>query len=174
MIERIGWMKNADAGRLLDQVDLILMQLATFSGLSNDTMSRTFAYRFMDIGRHLERASKTSMLLNYAFRTLKPQDINQWELVLEVTDTVMTYRRRYRTRLHPTALLDLLLLDIETPRAIGYLAARIENLVQGLPVQQLVGRKTQLQISIPDPCWSSDGTNWGFDDYSGVGEETAV
>ena len=82
------------------------------------------------------------MLLNYAFRTLKPQDINQWELVLEVTDTVMTYRRRYRTRLNPTALLDLLLLDIETPRAIGYLAARIENLVQGLPVQQLVGRKT--------------------------------
>ena len=99
MIERIGWMKNADAGRLLDQVDLILMQLATFSGLSNDTMSRTFAYRFMDIGRRLERASKTSML-NYAFRTLKPQDINQWELVLEVTDTVMTYRRRYRTRLN--------------------------------------------------------------------------
>ena len=38
-----------------------------------------------------------------------------------------------------------MLLDIETPRAIGYLTARIENLVQGLPVQQLVGRKTQLQ-----------------------------
>jgi uncharacterized alpha-E superfamily protein len=145
MIERIGWMKHADAGRLLDQVDAILMQLATFSGLNNDTMSRTFAHRFMDIGRHLERASKTLMLLNYAFQSLKPQDINQWELILEVTDTVMTYRRRYRTRLHPTAILDLLLLDTETPRAIGYLAQRLEHLVQGLPVQQLVGRKTQLQ-----------------------------
>jgi len=85
------------------------------------------------------------MLLNQAFKTLKPQDVNHWELVLEVTDTVMTYRRRYRTRLHPTAILDLLLLDVETPRAIGYLAARLENLVHGLPVQQLVGRKTQLQ-----------------------------
>ncbi|MBU24549.1 MAG: hypothetical protein CMD99_00770 [Gammaproteobacteria bacterium] len=145
MIERIGWMKHADAGRLLDQVDSILMQLATFSGLNNDTMSRTFANRFMDIGRHIERASKTLMLLNQAFKTLKPQDVNHWELVLEVTDTVMTYRRRYRTRLHPTAILDLLLLDVETPRAIGYLAARLENLVHGLPVQQLVGRKTQLQ-----------------------------
>ncbi|MDC0378959.1 circularly permuted type 2 ATP-grasp protein [Litorivicinus sp.] len=145
MIERIGSMKHADAGRLLDQVDAILMQLATFSGLNNDTMSRTFAHRFMDIGRHLERASKTLMLLNYAFQSLKPQDINQWELILEVTDTVMTYRRRYRTRLHPTAILDLLLLDTETPRAIGYLAQRLEHLVQGLPVQQLVGRKTQLQ-----------------------------
>ncbi len=145
MIDRIGWMKHADAGRLLDQVDSILMQLATFSGLNNDTMSRTFANRFMDIGRHIERASKTLMLLNHAFKTLKPQDINQWELVLEVTDTVMTYRRRYRTRLHPTAILDLLLLDVETPRAIGFLVARLENLVHGLPVQQLVGRKTQLQ-----------------------------
>lgn len=145
MIDRIGLMKHADAGRFLDQVDSILMQLATFSGLNNDTMSRTFANRFMDIGRHIERASKTLMLLNHAFQTLKPQDINHWELVLEVTDTVMTYRRRYRTRLHPTAILDLLLLDVETPRSIGYLAARLENLVLGLPVQQLVGRKTQLQ-----------------------------
>ncbi len=145
MVERIAMMKYADTGRLLDQTDAILMQLATFSGLNNDTMSRTFANRFMDIGRHLERASKTLMLLSYAFRTLKPQDINQWELLLEVTDTVMTYRRRYRTRLHPTAILDLLLLDIETPRAIGYLAARLEIQVKGLPVQQLVGRNTRLQ-----------------------------
>ena len=37
------------------------------------------------------------------------------------------------------------MLDVETPRAIGFLVARLENLVHGLPVQQLVGRKTQLQ-----------------------------
>ena len=145
MAERIAMMKYADTGRLLDQTDAILMQLATFSGLNNDTMSRTFANRFMDIGRHLERASKTLMLLSHAFRTLKPQDINQWELLLEVTDTVMTYRRRYRTRLHPTAILDLLLLDVETPRAIGYLATRLEIQVKGLPVQHFVGRNTRLQ-----------------------------
>ena len=145
MVERIGWMKQADAGRLLDQVDLILMQLATFSGLTNDTMSRTFANRFMDIGRHLERASKTLILLNYAFQSLKASDINQWEMVLEVTDTVMTYRRRYRTRLHPTAILDLLLLDVETPRSLGYLGQRIEMQVNALPVQSMGSRKTQLQ-----------------------------
>ena len=57
MIERIGWMKMQMRVDYLT-VDLILMQLATFSGLSNDTMSRTFAYRFMDIGRHLERARR--------------------------------------------------------------------------------------------------------------------
>ena len=145
MVERISWMENADAGRLLDQVDLILTQLATFSGLNHDTMSRTFAFRFMDIGRHLERASKTLVLLNYAFKTLKPNDINQWELVLEVTDTVMTYRRRYRTRLHPTTITDLLILDVETPRSVGYLSAVLENQVSGLPVQSLGSRKTQVQ-----------------------------
>ncbi|MDB4021039.1 circularly permuted type 2 ATP-grasp protein [Litorivicinus sp.] len=145
MINRIAWMKRSDAGRLLDQVDLILMQLAAVSGLNNDTMSRTYANCFMDIGRHLERASKTLILLNYAFQSLKPQDVSQWEMVLEVTDTVMTYRRRYRTRLHPTAILDLLLLDADTPRSISYLAARLEKLVNTLPVQQLGSRKTQLQ-----------------------------
>jgi uncharacterized alpha-E superfamily protein len=145
MVERIGWMGQAEAGRLLDQVDLILMQLATFSGLINDTMSRAFANRFMDIGRHLERASKTLILLNYAFKTLKASDINHWEMVLEVTNTVMTYRRRYRTRLHPTAILDLLLLDVETPRSLGYLGQRIETQVNALPVQSMGSRKTQLQ-----------------------------
>ncbi len=145
MVVRMAAMKQADAGRLLDQVDLVLMQLATFSGLNNDTMSRTFANRFMDIGRHLERASKTLILLNYALHTLKPQDIDQWEMVLEVTDTVMTYRRRFRTRLHPTAILDLLLLDVETPRSLSYLSARLERQVHALPVQQLGSRKNQLQ-----------------------------
>lgn len=145
MVARLSAMRHADAGRLLDQVDVILMQLATFSGLNNDTMSRTFANRFMDIGRHLERASKTLTLLNYAFHSLKPQDVSHWETVLEVTDTVMTYRRRFRTRLHPTAILDLLALDVETPRSLSYLAARLERQVNSLPVQSLGARKTQLQ-----------------------------
>jgi uncharacterized alpha-E superfamily protein len=100
------------------------------------------------------------MLLNYAFQSLKPQDINQWELILEVTDTVMTYRRRYRTRLHPTAILDLLLLDTETPRAIGYLAQRLEHLVQGLPVAT-VGRAEDSTpaVGVSDSCESSDVAN---------------
>ena len=145
LIARANQIRTDDPGRLLDQIEAVLMQLASFSGLNNDTMSRTFANRFMDIGRHLERASRTLVLLHYGYQTLTPQHANEWEMILEVTDTVMTYRRRYRTRLHPVAILDLLLLDEETPRAIGYLASRIERQVASLPVQQLGGRKTQLQ-----------------------------
>ena len=143
MIDRIGWMKHADAGRLLDQVDSILMQLATFLGLNSDTMSRTFANRFMDIGRHIKRASKT-MLLNHAFKTLAAGYQSMG---------VGPRGNRYRDDL-PATLQDsapsysdfgFTVAGRRDATAIGFLVARLENLVHGLPVQQLVGRKTQLQ-----------------------------
>lgn len=115
--------------RLLDEV--ILLQTAIY-GLNNETMSRTQALRFMDIGQHLERANQTSALLEHVFVRVKP-DAHLMEALLRMADTLMTYRRRYRSELNPIAIIDLLLLDTTTPRSVGYQISRLRQQTADLP-----------------------------------------
>lgn len=115
--------------RLLDEV--VLLQTAIY-GLNNETMSRTQALRFMDIGQHLERASQTSALLEHVFVHVQP-DAQLMEALLRMADTLMTYRRRYRSELNPIAIIDLLLLDTSTPRSVGYQISRLRQQTAELP-----------------------------------------
>jgi uncharacterized alpha-E superfamily protein len=50
-----------------------------------------------------------------------------WEVVLTITDNLTAYRRRYRSALHPTAIIDLLLFDEDNPRAVGYQLRRLHR-----------------------------------------------
>ncbi|MFP8967998.1 circularly permuted type 2 ATP-grasp protein [Pokkaliibacter sp. CJK22405] len=116
--------------RALD--DVILLQSAIY-GLNNETMSRTQTLRFMDIGQHIERAMQTTSLLESVFVKNPMPTATLMEAVLRKADTLMTYRRRYRTELHPVAIIDLLLLDEGTPRSVGYQCARLKRQVNLLP-----------------------------------------
>ncbi len=114
---------------LLD--DMVLLQTAIY-GLNNETMSRTQALRFMDIGQHLERALQTSSLLQRIYSQEYPSAAVM-EALLRMADTLMTYRRRYRSELNPLAILDLLLLDNTTPRSVGYQISRLQRQTAALP-----------------------------------------
>jgi uncharacterized circularly permuted ATP-grasp superfamily protein/uncharacterized alpha-E superfamily protein len=126
----LNWKQPQKMVRLLD--DVIVLQTAIY-GLNNETMSRTQSLRFIDLGQHLERALQSVTLLQEVF--LRPQSCtaSMLESVLRITDTLMTYRRRYKTELHPLAVIDLLLLDDITPRSVGYQCARLASQIQLLP-----------------------------------------
>lgn len=57
------------------------------------------------------------------------------EAVLEVTDSIMTYRSRYLLRLEPDATLDLLITDETNPRSILFQLERIAEVMGPLPVE---------------------------------------
>ncbi len=109
------------------------MRLSAVAGLVADSMTRGPAFWFLDFGRRVERALGTASLLRAGmFNTVHFVD-PMGESILEVTDTVMTYRRRYRSRLHPAGVLDLLLIDPNNPRSVGYQLARMRELVSSFP-----------------------------------------
>jgi len=115
--------------------DIILLQTALY-GLNNETMSRTQALRLMDLGQHIERGLQTAALLQLVF--VPPQGAPRpsaplMEAVLRLADTVNTYRRRYRSQLHPLAVIDLLVFDDSTPRSVGYQCLRIQRQCADLP-----------------------------------------
>jgi len=116
---------SARQARELLEEELILV--AAFSGLNNETMPHHQGWLFFDIGRYLERVVRTLDLFKLAFITARNPGVPLWEVVLTITDNLTTYRRRYRSALHPTAIIDLLLFDEGNPRSVGYQLRRLQR-----------------------------------------------
>jgi uncharacterized alpha-E superfamily protein len=99
-----------------------------FAGISNATMSHNEGWHFGQIGRYLERADKTSRILDVKYFILlpSPQDIGtaldelQWIALLRSTSGYEMYRKQQRYRLDPTSIAEFLLLDREFPRSMRF------------------------------------------------------
>lgn len=112
-----------------------LTLLAAFSGFTNETIPHHHGWRFLDIGRHLERVLYTLELFKLAFIAARNPGVPLWEVVMTTTDNLTAYRRRYRSALHPAAIIDLLLFDEDNPRSIGYQLRHLQAQIGRLPQQ---------------------------------------
>lgn len=136
-INALSPVPSASAGRRA--CEEIVTQLSAFFGLCNETMPHHFGWRFMDIGRFIERVLHTLELLQLALIEAREPGVALWEVVLATTDNVTAYRRRYRSELHPTAILDLLLFDEGNPRSVGYMLKRLCRQIERLPQSEASG-----------------------------------
>jgi len=98
-----------------------------FVGITEVTMSHNEGWHFGRLGRMLERADKTSRILDVKYFILlrsvqdvgTPFDDVQWAAVLRSASAFEMYRKRHG-RISPKAVVEFLLLDREFPRAIQY------------------------------------------------------
>ena len=118
---------NMGARQARELLEEGLMVLTAFCGLNNETMPHHQGWLFFDIGRYLERVLHTLNLFKLAFITARHPGVPLWEVVLTITDNLTAYRRRYRSALHPTAIIDLLLFDEGNPRSVGYQLRRLQR-----------------------------------------------
>jgi uncharacterized circularly permuted ATP-grasp superfamily protein/uncharacterized alpha-E superfamily protein len=130
-----NWGKGTAAGlsALPQTLDNLVMMLSALSGLVADSMTRGFAWRFLDMGRRLERASGTVTLLLKALSRPVEREPALLEAVLEAADSGMTYRRRYLNRLEAAPVLDLLLADEGNPRSVIFQVSSLIDHLNGLP-----------------------------------------
>ncbi len=105
---------------LLAALDEIVRFVATLSGLAQENMTRGTGWRFLDLGRRLERAQ---FILTGALNPFTQSPID-WDaamrLALELCDSTITYRTRYLGQLQPAPVLDLVILDDSNPRALAF------------------------------------------------------
>jgi uncharacterized alpha-E superfamily protein len=104
-----------------------------FNGITSATMTQGEPWHFFHMGRMLERADKTSRILDVKYFILlrsaqdvgTPFDDIQWAAVLRSASAFEMYRKRHG-RISPKGVVEFLLLDREFPRAIHFclLAAR--------------------------------------------------
>ncbi len=123
-------------------------QIAAFFGLCNETMPHHYGWRFMDIGRFLDRVLGLLSLLKLTLNAPHSPGLALWEVVLATTDNFTAYRRRYRSELHPEAILDLLLFDETNPRSVGYMLKRLERQMDRLPGSSSPYRNAERRLLI--------------------------
>jgi uncharacterized alpha-E superfamily protein len=109
----------------LTGLEQVIFRLAAFTGLTTERMSRGYGWRFLDMGRRLERAVFGVGLLGAACLSAEESHSGVWEALLAITDNLVTYRRRYRSYLQEAPVLDLLLLDERAPRSVAYQDVRL-------------------------------------------------
>ncbi len=115
------------------QLDLGIQRLAAFSGMGTENMTRSFGWRFLDMGRRIERSVQTSALLESLLDAGDPEDDGSLILLLEIADSFMTYRSRYLLTPQLAPVLDLLLQDETNPRSVAFQLAALAEHLAALP-----------------------------------------
>ncbi|MEI9897506.1 MAG: circularly permuted type 2 ATP-grasp protein [Chthoniobacter sp.] len=111
-------MSRATPGAILHALHRLIFQLAAFSGMEMENMSRGHAWRFLDIGRRLERA--INLIANVRAVLASDADGAALPPLLEYTDSNMTYRRRFLARPEMPTTFALLLTDATNPRSLAF------------------------------------------------------
>jgi uncharacterized alpha-E superfamily protein len=128
-----------------------------FLGITDATMSHNEGWHFCRLGRMIERADKTSRILDAKYFLLlptvesigTPYDDIMWAAVLRSTSGLEMYRKRFQ-EISPTRIVEFLVLDREFPRAVHYCVNAAEESLRAIsgtkagtfrnPAEQQLGR----------------------------------
>lgn len=148
-----------------------------FDGTTNATMSHGEGWHFGRLGRIIERADKTSRILDVKYYILLPQieyvgmpfDTIQWAALLKSASALEMYRKRYNT-ITPATVSQFLIQDAQFPRAILYCLNTAANSLQailtenGLPPCPAIEQLSALRRSIVNAT-IKDVMNGGLHEY---------
>ena len=101
----------------LAELDRTVVALMTLAGFAMDGMTRDQGWRFMSIGRRVERLQFLCMVLQQACSSPGAENLD-W--VLDLADSTITYRSRYMARPEWAPTLDLLVRDESNPRSVAF------------------------------------------------------
>ena len=123
------WVQLDDALALLNRA---IMELAAFSGMEMENMTRGNGWTFLDIGRRLERSVNLVSLVRAALTSTGASDA-VLEPLLEIADSSMTYRRWYYAQAQLAPVLDLLLADDGNPHSLAFQVKAMAGHIERLP-----------------------------------------
>jgi len=103
----------------------VKMESHLFDGITEATMSHGEAWHFLQVGELLERADKTSRILDLKYFILLPDalavgtavDNIQWSALLKSASALEMYRKHFK-QIDPSKVADFLLLNRDFPRSV--------------------------------------------------------
>ncbi len=119
-----------EALRLLNR---LIQYLAAFNGMVAENMTHGYGWRFLDMGRRLERTRAMIQMVQQLAVRGEAQIGGELDLLLELADSTMTYRARYQAAPQLAAVLDLLLCDETNPRSAVYQIVTLDEHIAHLP-----------------------------------------
>jgi len=128
-----------DAARAMS---VLLRKITGFSGLVHENMYRFTGWRFLSIGRSLERAIAMAGALAALADPEAPE--GALDLAVEIGDSIMSHRRRYAVTTSRETVVDLLALDTLNPRSVLYHVNEIRGHIGFLPKAEVNGQMAPL------------------------------
>ncbi|REJ67203.1 MAG: alpha-E domain-containing protein [Planctomycetota bacterium] len=121
-----------------------------FAGITDATMTHGEAWHFSRFGRSIERADKTSRILDVKYFILLPSpdtigtplDVIQWSALLRSASALEMYRQRHG-RISPTRVVEFLILDNEFPRAVLHCLTKANESLHAITGAKLGGFSNQ-------------------------------
>ena len=122
---------------MIERVEAALRIISSFSGLAQENMTQLAGWRFLELGRRIERAILTCRTVRcFAFANTPDDGL---DVLLELADSQITYRQRYVMIAALAPVIDLVMLDPNNPRSVAFQLDRIETHLAALPQHQETG-----------------------------------
>jgi len=101
-------------------LDRVLLVSSSLNGFAMDNMTRDDGWRFLIIGRRLERLSFLARgIANFlCMESARGQGCLEW--LLEMADSIITYRSRYSRQAELLPVIDLLVFDESNPHGVTF------------------------------------------------------
>ena len=118
-----------------EALDPLVTTLAALSGLMQESMVRGVGWRFMELGKRVERAQQIITTLR-ALTTPVTGETDQSTLLttlLVSMEVLITYRRRHRNRTGVELGLELVMLDPTNPRSLLFQLEALQHHIAELP-----------------------------------------
>jgi uncharacterized circularly permuted ATP-grasp superfamily protein/uncharacterized alpha-E superfamily protein len=124
--------------------------LSAMTGAQTDRMTRDDGWRLLSVGRLIERLNTLAGALVRGFETGSVFEEGGFNAMVALFDSTITFHAQYQQRRDIPALLDLLVLDRDNPRSLGWvvqtLRGRLARLAGSAP-----GDMPDLALDLPDP-----------------------
>jgi uncharacterized circularly permuted ATP-grasp superfamily protein/uncharacterized alpha-E superfamily protein len=124
--------------------------LSAMTGAQTDRMTRDDGWRLLSVGRLIERLNTLAGALVRGFETGSVFEEGGFNAMVALFDSTITFHAQYQQRRDIPALLDLLVLDRDNPRSLGWvvqtLRGRLAKLAGSAP-----GYMPDLAMELPDP-----------------------
>jgi uncharacterized alpha-E superfamily protein len=111
-----------------------------FQGLTDATFSRNEGYEFLQFGKYMERADKTTRILDIKYHILLPKvsdvggavDTVQWQALLRSASALEAYRRFFMAEILPRKVAEFLIFSESFPRSIRYCLQSLDDYLHRL------------------------------------------
>ncbi len=115
--------------RVAPALGRVMQSLLALSGLMSESMVRDAGWWFLDAGKRIERGLQLIALLRATLNAERdaPSDSLIIESTLVAAESIITYRRRYRSTARVDTVLDLLLMDSGNPRSLAHTLDELER-----------------------------------------------
>jgi uncharacterized circularly permuted ATP-grasp superfamily protein/uncharacterized alpha-E superfamily protein len=145
---------SVDLHDALALVDQSIVSLVAVAGLEMAHMTRDDGWRFLSVGRYLERL----LSISTTFEAIAPEDTADpamLDWLLDVSDSLVTFRARYVRAPEWPAVVELLLFDPYNPRSLAFQVSKIAGHVPRLPGSSTLSAGSEL-LRLEHACRTLD------------------